>query len=66
MSATATIDTALQEAARAAVQAAPLASLDPVNAQLFVDDTVGHTFARLRREDPVHYTADNPIVGPYW
>ena len=68
MSATAipTIDTALQEAARAAVQAAPLASLDPLNAQLFVDDTVGHTFARLRREDPVHYTAENSLVGPYW
>jgi cytochrome P450 len=68
MSATAipTIDTALQEAARAAVQAAPLASLDPVNAQYFVDDTVGHVFARLRREDPVHYTAENAIAGPYW
>ncbi|MBL0090664.1 MAG: cytochrome P450 [Ideonella sp.] len=66
MSATITIDTAKQDAARAAVQAAPLASLDPVNAQLFVDDTVGHVFARLRREDPVHYTAENAIVGPYW
>ena len=60
-----TINPAMQEAARAAALAAPLAELDPANPQLFVDDTVEHTFERLRREDPVHH-AVSPLVGPYW
>ena len=57
--------TAQQQAARAAVQAMPLAQLDPADPQLFVDDTVGHVLARLRRENPVHL-ATSPICGPYW
>jgi cytochrome P450 len=51
--------------ARAAVAALPLERIDPSDPQLFVDDTVGHVFARLRREDPVHRT-HSPIFGDYW
>ena len=52
-------------AIRAAVAAMPLEQIDPSDAQLFVDDTIGHYFERLRREDPVHKTA-SPIFGDYW
>jgi len=52
-------------AIRAAVASLPLDRIDPSDAQLFVDDTVGHYFERLRREDPVHKTA-SPIFGDYW
>ena len=45
------------DAIRAAVAAIPLDRIDPSDAQIFVDDTVGHYFERLRREDPVHKTA---------
>ena len=51
--------------ARAEAAALPLDQLDPSNPQLFVDDTVGYTFERLRREDPVHRT-HSPIFGDYW
>ena len=54
-------------AARAQIAALPLDQLDPVNPQYFVDDTVGHVFERLRREDPVHHSR-SPIgpIGDYW
>ncbi|MEO6566510.1 MAG: cytochrome P450 [Casimicrobiaceae bacterium] len=52
-------------AARAAAFAMPLDQLDPSDPQLFEDDTVGHTFDRLRRDDPVHRT-HSPIFGDYW
>ena len=52
-------------AVRAAVAAMPLDQIDPSDPQLFVDDTVGHYFERLRRDDPVHKTA-SPIFGDYW
>ncbi|MGV8997089.1 MAG: cytochrome P450 [Parvibaculaceae bacterium] len=48
--------------------AADLMPLDKINVSdpdLFVDDTVGEYFARLRRDDPVHYCADS-TYGPYW
>ncbi len=64
MTAAATLsDTA--SAARAAAFAMPLDQLDPSDPQLFEDDTVGHTFERLRRDDPVHRT-HSPIFGDYW
>jgi cytochrome P450 len=56
---------AVQAAARAAAQALPLEQLDPSNPELFVNDTVSHTFERLRREDPVHRT-HSPFFGDYW
>jgi cytochrome P450 len=52
-------------AIRAAVAAMPLDQIDPSDAQLFVDDTVGYYFERLRRDDPVHKTM-SPIFGEYW
>ena len=55
------------EAARARVRDLPLDQLDPADAQGFVDDTVGFTLERLRREDPVHRShSPVPGMGDYW
>lgn len=51
--------------ARDAAYAAPLETLDPAQPALFESDTVLPYFERLRREDPVHYTAESEY-GPYW
>ena len=40
-------------------------SVQPDNPQLYYDNTWGPLFARLRREDPVHFTPSSPY-GPYW
>jgi cytochrome P450 len=48
-----------------AVASIPLDRIDVSDPKLFETDTVGAYFARLRREDPVHYCADSPF-GPYW
>jgi cytochrome P450 len=56
---------ALSAAARHTAQTMPLDQIDPSNVQLFVDDTVGHYFERLRRDDPVH-RSHSPIFGDYW
>ena len=55
----------VQQQAREAAFAMPLESIDPANPDYFVEDTVGHYFARLRRDDPVHRSV-SPIFGPYW
>jgi cytochrome P450 len=54
-------------AARARIQALPLDQLNPADVQGFVDDTVGFTLERLRREAPVH-RSHSPIegIGDYW
>ncbi len=52
-------------AARIAAATMPLDQIDPSVAQLFVDDTVGYYFERLRRDDPVHLS-HSPIFGDYW
>ena len=49
----------------AEAEATPLADINPANVEQFQADTVMPYFARLRREDPVHYTADSEF-GPYW
>ena len=46
-------------------QSVPLDKIDVSNPDLFVNDTVGDYFARLRKEDPVHYCAES-AYGPYW
>ena len=51
--------------AAAEIAATPLAELNPAKAQRFQDDTIWPVFERLRREDPVHFTADSEY-GPYW
>jgi cytochrome P450 len=43
----------------------PLAELNPARRERFQDDTIWPVFERLRREDPVHFTADSEY-GPYW
>jgi cytochrome P450 len=43
----------------------PLDRLDPSNPAIFRDDAWHPYFARLRREAPVHYTAES-MFGPFW
>jgi len=43
----------------------PLESLDPARAILFKENVHEEYFRRLRRDDPVHYTA-NSEFGAYW
>lgn len=44
---------------------AGLASIDVSDPALYLNDTWHEPFARLRREDPVHFCPDSPF-GPYW
>jgi cytochrome P450 len=55
----------IQAAARERAFAMPLEEIDPGDPELFLHDTVGHYFARLRRDDPVHHTPGGRF-GPYW
>ena len=55
----------VQAQARAAAFGMPIEQIDPSDPALFENDTVGHYFARLRRDDPVHRT-HSPIFGDYW
>ena len=57
--------TELQAAARTEAFAMPIEHIDPATADYFENDTVGHYFERLRRDDPVHH-AHSPLFGPYW
>lgn len=43
----------------------PLDKIDVSNPYLFANDTIGEYFARLRKEDPVHYCKDG-MFGRYW
>ena len=43
----------------------PLADIDVSNPYLYQEDTWHGFFARLRREDPVHFV-NSPMYGPYW
>ncbi len=54
-----------QSGARELIDAMPLESLDPAQPGLFQQDAMWPIFDRLRREDPVHYTAGGEY-GPYW
>jgi cytochrome P450 len=56
---------ALQTAAREEAYALPLAELNPAQPALFQADAMWPIFERLRKEDPVHYTAEHEF-GPYW
>jgi cytochrome P450 len=46
-------------------QSDDLASIDPTDFRLYTEHCWHPVFARLRREDPVHYCAGGPF-GPYW
>ncbi len=43
----------------------PLERIDVADARIFQADVWPDWFARLRRDDPVHFTADSQF-GPYW
>ena len=43
----------------------PLDRIDVSNPHLYQDDTWQPYFARLRRDDPVHYTKDG-MYGSFW
>ena len=47
------------------VERIPLDSIDVSDPQLYQDDVWHPYFARLRREDPVHYCRES-LYGPYW
>jgi len=56
---------ALQQAARAEAFSLPLDAIDVTKPRLMQDDTIGHYFERLRRDDPVH-RGENRFYGPFW
>jgi hypothetical protein len=43
----------------------PLDNIDVSDPKLYQDDVWYPYFARLRREDPVHYCRES-LYGPYW
>jgi cytochrome P450 len=43
----------------------PLEQIDVADARIFQDNVWPDWFARLRRDDPVHFTQDSQF-GPYW
>jgi cytochrome P450 len=45
--------------------ATPLDKLDVSDSRLYQQDAWRPYFARLRKEDPLHYTPESPF-GPYW
>lgn len=51
--------------ARDAAYSLPLESLNPAQPALFQANAIFPYFERLRREDPVHFTAESEF-GPYW
>ena len=55
----------LSKDARAQAYAEPLDTLNPAQPELFTEDAMWPYFERLRREDPVHFTADS-AYGPFW
>ena len=56
---------ALDTAARDRAFSLPLDQIDPSDLNLFEQDTVGHYFDRLRRDDPVH-RSHSPRFGDFW
>src|SRR5277367_1002532 len=55
----------LDDAVHSAASRIPLDAIDVSDPQIYQDDTWYPYFARLRREDPVHYVRDSRY-GPYW
>ena len=55
----------IQAAAREHAFSMPLDQIDPSDSLLFADDTIGHYFARLRRDAPVH-RSHSPMFGDFW
>ncbi len=55
----------LQASARAEAWSMPVEQIDPGTPSYFENDTSLHYFARLRRDDPVHFCR-SALYGPYW
>jgi cytochrome P450 len=55
----------LDDAVHSAASSMSLDAIDVSDPQLYQDDAWYPYFARLRREDPVHYVRDSRY-GPYW
>jgi cytochrome P450 len=52
--------------ARERAYSTPLEELDVGHPDLFKTDTFWPYFDRLRKEDPVHYSGEGSVFGPYW
>jgi cytochrome P450 len=59
------VETEAQARAREEAWTLPLADLNPAQPALFEHDAMWPVFERLRKEDPVHFTAESEY-GPYW
>jgi len=55
----------LDDAVQSPANSVSLDAIDVSNPQIYQDDTWYPYFARLRREDPVHYVRESRY-GPYW
>src|SRR5882672_1663363 len=55
----------LDDAAYSAASSISLGAIDVSDPQIYQDDVWHAYFARLRREDPVHYCSESRY-GPYW
>jgi cytochrome P450 len=55
----------LNSDARALAYETPLDQINPAQPALFQSNEMWWNFERLRKEDPVHYTAESEY-GPYW
>jgi len=55
----------LQQLARDEAFSMPIDEIDVSKPRLFQEDTIGHYFARLRRDDPVHFF-ENDFYGRFW
>ncbi len=55
----------IQASARAEAFAMPIEQIDPGSPAYFENDTVGHYFERLRRDNPVHH-CNSALYGSYW
>ena len=53
------------DAKRGVAYQVPLDRIDPSDASLFEDDSIGLYFERLRKEDPVHLS-HGKLVGDFW
>ncbi len=59
------VETPAQARARDEAWSLPLDQLNPAQPALFEHDAMWPVFERLRKEDPVHFTAESEY-GPYW
>jgi cytochrome P450 len=55
----------LDDAVQSTAGSVPLDAIDVSDPQIYQDDTWYPYFARLRRDDPVHYVRESRY-GPYW